>query len=101
MRSVGLGPSCDVPDQPLLCICAQDAVPIRQTMASYPSVMDFFRMTRPIKITFGGMRAVALGCLSGHESVTYVRFTEADAAPFASQVESTPWNGCGNWPTSR
>lgn len=58
--------------------------------------MDFFRMTRPTKIAFGEMRAVALGCLSGHESATYVRFIEADAAPFASQVKSTLWNGCDN-----
>lgn len=46
--------------------------------------MDFFRMTRPTEITVGEMRAVALGCLSGNEGATYVRFTEADAAPFVS-----------------
>ena len=59
--------------------------------------MGFFRMIR----LAGEMRAVALGCLSGHEGATYVRFTEADAAPFASQVESALWNEWGNWPTSR
>lgn len=63
--------------------------------------MDFFRTTRPTKAAFGGMPAVALGCLSGHEGATYVRFTEADAAPFVSGVESTLWDGCDNWPTSR